>query len=298
MSSIQHFTAFLRCTPENEAERSVASSLSPCSAYFPSLHRSINDQMLCMIVGEIGYPSRIDWVEMAQPKKNYRSAFVHFDWGRADLIGDGPTDMSRYIEGTDNYAITMLPARNPVPNTVLNIHQVANNLKVLEESMWGSMNKQAEQIRDLEDLVQAQREQLANQAAMIKLLLEKNSYPSPPILKRQTNSRPFSSTAEVADRSFWSDSAEVIRSTMRDEAERSVASDQLSGVQCRKVDVPVFPFPNMTDESDADDESVPDLESGSVSTHSSMPSLIDCFPDSWDHNDDMYPVVVNVEITL
>jgi hypothetical protein len=228
MSSIQHFTG-------------------PCSAYFPSLHRSIDDQMLCRIVGEIGSPSRIDWVEMTQPKKNYRSAFVHFDWGRADLIGDGPTDMSRYIEGTDNYAITMLPARNPVPNTVLNIHQVANNLKVLEDSLWGSMNKQADQIRDLEDIVQAQREQLANQAAMIKLLLEKQSYPSPPILRRQTNSQPF--------------------------------------------DIPVIPFPNMDDESDADDESMPDLESGSVSTHSSMPPLIECDPDSWDNNDDMYPVV-------
>jgi len=245
MSSIQQFDSF-------GAQQLTPPELRPCSAYFPSLHRSIDDQMLCRIVEDIGYPSRIDWVEMAQPKKNYRSAFVHFDWGRADLIGDGPTDMSRYIEGTDNYAITMLPARNPVPNTVLNIHQVANNLKVLEDSLWGSMNKQAEQIRDLEDLVQAQREQLANQAVMIKLLLEKNSYPSPPILRRQTNSQPF--------------------------------------------DIPVIPFPSMEDESD--DESAPDLESGSVLSHSSMPPLINCDPDSWDHNDDMYPVVVNDEITL
>lgn len=226
MSSVQQFTSF-----------------GPCSAYFPSIHRIVDDQMLCRIVEEIGTPCRIDWVEMTQPKKNYRSAFVHFDWGRKDLIGDGPRDMSRYIEGTDNYAITMLPARNPVPNTLLNIHQVANNLKVLEESLWGSMNKQAEQIRDLEDIVQAQTIQLANQAAMIKILLEKSSYPSPPILRRQTNA------------------------------------------------IPIIPFPNMTDE-DEDEESTADLESGTESTHSSMPSLIDCYPDSWDNNDDeLFPVV-------
>ena len=220
----------------------------PCSAYFPMIHRNITEQEFCTILSNcVGNPTRIDWVETTPPKKDYVSAFAHFNWGNKNLVSSGSVTLGRYCfslsDKYDLYSITMLPAHNPVAPTTLNIHQVANNLRITEDIV----KSQEKRIADLEEIVQ-------KQAYLVNKLSEHFKFPPPPILKRGTN---------------------------------------IEGIP------PIF-FPTLNFREDgevaSDDDSMPDLMSMSDSTHSSMPPLMRCSPDSWDDNYHCEPVVTNSEI--
>ena len=269
---------------------SNASTLGPCSVYIPSIHRGTMDYMLDSIVSRIGKISRVDYVELTPPKKHFHSVFIHFDAGDDSFIGTDGCPVVYYVDmygKTTAYKCVLLKAHNPVPVTQLNIHQIANNLKVLEESLWGSINRKDEQICDLEEMVIAQQEQLKNQGVMIRLLQQQvtemkvnggfitpmhsqvpSQIPSPPVLRRQSNA-PYPQ--------FFSDDEPCINLNNRFDA----AVDD--------------------EESVSTHDSMPSLVS--ASTADSMPPLIDIskmpgmVQDSWDNYDYCgLPVVYNSSV--
>lgn len=268
-----------------------ASTLAPCSVYIPSIHRCT---MLDSIVSRIGKISRVDYVELTPPKKYFLSVFIHFDVGDDSFIGTDGCHVTYYVNIYDNttaYTCVLLKAHDPVPNTHLNIHQIANNLKILDESLWGSINRKDEQIWDLKEMVIAQQEQLKNHNVMIRLLQQQviemnfndgfktpmnskvsSRIPSPPILRRQSNAPPYPH--------FFPE------------------------------DIPYVNIPNMFDAAsdNVDHEDTLSTRSmssvvESLSTHNSMPPLIDIskipgmVQDSWDNYDyNGLPVVYNPSV--
>jgi hypothetical protein len=209
-----------------------------CSAYFPLLHRNITEQEFRNILSKcVGEAARIDWVETSPPKKDYVSAFAHFNWGNKNLVNSGSVTLGKYKyylnSDYDLYSITMLPARNPVPPTQLNIHQVSNNLKIME------------------DIVAAQNERIVKLEAMVQNLSEQIKFPPPPILRRSENVE----------------------------------------------NIAVIPFPNIDYSEEegeiVEEDSIQDLMSMSDSTHSSMPPLLRCSPDSWDEPNHWEPIVTD-----
>ena len=216
----------------------------PCSAYFPRIHRNITEQEFCNILSKcVGEPMRIDWVETTPPNKNYISAFAHFNWGNKNLVNSGPVELGRYcysLSGDrDVYSITMLQAHNPVLPTTLNIHQVSNNLKIMEDTV----NAQEKRLVELEEIVRRQDD-------LIKKLSEHFKFPPPPILRRSLNVE----------------------------------------------NIPFIPFPKMDLREEGEMINYDDSLSVSDSTHSSMPPLMRCSPDSWDDNYQCEAVVTNSEI--
>ena len=163
--------------------------LVPYSVFIPSIHRDIDEKSMQKILNHFGDINRVDWVEMIPYKNEFRSAYVHFNWcKKEEIIGNGCYDIIRKSDGASKtYFFTILEAKNPVAKTTLNIHQVTNNLSLLEKTI----KQQEERITNLENVVQCQMVQLAGQENMIKQLITKFSIPSPPILKRQTNAVPF-----------------------------------------------------------------------------------------------------------
>jgi len=145
-----------------------------CSAYFPLIHRTITEQEFRNILSRcVGEAVRIDWVETSPPKKDYISAFAHFNWGNKNLVNSGSVTLGTYKYSLNSdynlYSITMLPARNPVPPTTMNIHQLSNNLKIME------------------DTVSVQNERIAKLEALVHTLTEQVKFPPPPILRRSGN---------------------------------------------------------------------------------------------------------------
>ena len=272
------------------------------SVFIPSVHRNVDETMLVNILANTGKVSRIDWAEMTEPKKNFRRAFVHFEM--CDQVRIRETSYITYfltINGFSNkFSLTILPAQNPVPTTELNIHQLANNLKLLEDSMWGAMNAKNEQINDLEELVDDLRTRMENQEAMIHILLKRQTYPSPPTLVRQTN-KPPSFQYDGEEKLFQSndtgykapsvvsccdpkdplpkyDLAEAVESTQDD-----VVPDWVSDAGTESTEdstlPPLEPIDDVLDlDSVSSEASMPSLVSidgaKSVSTHDSMPPLM------------------------
>jgi hypothetical protein len=158
----------------------------PCSAYFPLLPRTMDKQKFIDVISEcIGVPERIDWVEITPSKKDYISAFVHFICADRNAVNSGSVYIGYYGGFGFKFDIKVLPARNPIVPTTLNIHQIANNLKIAENTT----NNLEKRISDLETIV-------ANQEKLINKLLEHNTFPPPPILRRDLNTenvhiRPF-----------------------------------------------------------------------------------------------------------
>ena len=276
------------------------------SVFIPSVHRNVDEIMLFNLLGNTGRVLRIDWSEMTQPKKNFRRAFVHFEMCDQDRIKD--TSYIQYcitVNGISNsFSLTILPAQNPVPQTELNIHQLANNLKLLEESMWGAMNAKNEQIHDMEELIDDLRTKMENQEALINILLKRHTYPSPPALVRQTN-RPPSFQYDYEEKQFDPkyDLGEAVECT-QDEAVPDWVSDAGTESTSASTLPPLEPIDMDDDIVDLQSESseasmpslIPNDDAKSVSTHDSMPPLMSIQQidgiDNWDFHR-LDPVVYN-----
>ena len=161
----------------------------PYSVFIPSIHRDIDDKSMQEILKHFGDISRVDWVEMIPYKNEFRRAYVHFKWcNKEDIKGNGCYDIIRKSDGAHKtYFFTILEAKNPIENTTLNIHQVANNLLLLEKTI----KEHEDRIMNLENIVQCQMVQLAVQQNKIQQLENELAIPPPPLLKRQTNAVKF-----------------------------------------------------------------------------------------------------------
>jgi hypothetical protein len=206
------------------------------------------------------------------PKTNFCRAFVHFENFDYDQINMQKNIPYSYI-GPDqciyNYSATVLPTKNPVPRTELNIHQVAHNLKVFEETVWGALHKKEEEVRNMQELIEELQKQLRNQAATIRILLTRPIYPSPPRLRRQV-AESFAFDGYSEDK----EDGEISENTIDRIAGMMPQDDWLSTVPCSR-----------------EGSQVNDLDS--VNTADSMPALIALNrPDSWDEHMPGEPVVV------
>ena len=124
-----------------------------------------------VIMIHVGLPVHVDWVELNPSKEHFRSAFVHFDRGNPPLMTIDTKDTIWYSvvhnDGTvQEYWLDMVLAEKP--RSMPDIHQMAHQIKMLEESLWGSIHRKDEQIRDLEDSVEHMQRQLTRQSILLQ----------------------------------------------------------------------------------------------------------------------------------
>ena len=252
------------------ADIETGNNLCNGSVFVPSIHRNISEESMRMMFRYIGEISRVDWAEMTPPKTNFCRAFVHFENFDSEQI-----DKQRTIQYSISpkydcvYSATVLPAKNPVPRTNLNIHQVAHNLKVFEETVWGALHKKEEEVRNMQELIEELQKKLRNQEATIHILLTRPVYPSPPILRRQSaESFTFGGFSENKE------DGEISENTIERITALMPSDDWLSAVPCTR-----------------EGSQINDLDS--VDTSDSMPALTALnHPDSWDEHIPGEPVVI------
>jgi hypothetical protein len=255
------------------ADIETGNNLCYGSVFVPSIHRNISEESMRMMFRYIGEISRVDWTEMTPPKTNFCRAFVHFENFDPDQINlQKNIQYSIYPNQYDCiYSATVLPTKNPVPRTELNIHQVAHNLKVFEETVWGALHKKEEEVRNMQELIEELQKKLRNQEATIHILLTRPMYPSPPRLRRQV-AESFTFGGYSEDKEDKED-GEISENTI-DRLRGMMSDDWLSTRPCTR-----------------EGSQINDLDS--VSTADSMPALTALNrPDSWDEHMPGEPVVV------
>ena len=126
-------------------------SNAPLSLYIPRISAQNNSllhihQVFDQLFGRV---KRIDYNE---PVNNYMSIFVHFDYWY-----DCCKELVKKLENNDSYRHYVsateywifLKNKTPIPDTLLNIHQIAENAKILEKTVID----QSEQINRLQQLL-------------------------------------------------------------------------------------------------------------------------------------------------
>lgn len=97
---------------------------------------------------EVGYVTRVDIIpiKMSNKKydynKEYNSVFIYIDF-YTKWLKENPTLFtypSYRLWINDRKYWTLLKNKNPFPNTILNIHQIAENTRILEEKLETQMN--------------------------------------------------------------------------------------------------------------------------------------------------------------
>lgn len=105
------------------------------------------------------------------------------------------------------------------PRPMPDIHQMAHQIQMLEESLWGSIHRKDEQIRDLEDSVEHMQRQLTRQSILIRHYIP--SMPLPLRLERQTAQTGFVSDVSMDhdddDRIRANESMNIIRHYEQDD---------------------------------------------------------------------------------
>jgi len=113
----------------------LMNSNAPLSLYIPRISALNNSQFHIHQVFDqlFGRVKRIDFNE---PVNNYMSIFVHFDYWydtSKEIIKKLENNEShRYYVSVTEYWI-LLKNKTPIPDTLLNIHQIAENAKILEK---------------------------------------------------------------------------------------------------------------------------------------------------------------------
>ena len=191
--------------------------------FVPIIHRKVNMEQMNVIMIHVGLPVHVDWVELNPSNEHFRSAFVHFDRGNPPLMTIDTKDTIWYSvvhdDGTvQEYWLDMVLAEKPRP--MPDIHQMAHQIKMLEESLWGSIHRKDEQIRDLEDSVEHMQRQLTRQSILLQRYIPSVplSVPLPLKLERQTAQTGFVSDVSMGllphhndDRNSVNESMHIIR---------------------------------------------------------------------------------------
>ena len=126
-------------------------SNAPLSLYIPRISAQNNSEVHIHQVFDqlFGRVKRIDFNE---PVNNYMSIFVHFDFWY-----DSCKEIVKKLENNESYRHYVskneywifLKNKTPIPDTLLNIHQIAENAKILEKVVI----TQGEQINRLQQLL-------------------------------------------------------------------------------------------------------------------------------------------------
>ncbi len=139
------------------------------SFYVPRVHNSCSEEQvrLQFRLHNIGVVRRVDFNQLADT--NFMSAFVHmesmFDTDVARAVIDtvfGHQQPYRMHPDITNASIYWILLRNtrPVPETTLNIHQVVENHRILEQLVF-QQHQQIEQLQaTLNRLIGSNREQI------------------------------------------------------------------------------------------------------------------------------------------
>lgn len=119
-----------------------------------------NDVKYTFRLLSIGQVNRVDFVPIHNHKnsnkinENFQSAFVHFDFFYDTSVAE---DTQNYLHNNISFKLHVddhtfwwiLNNKNPIPETKLNIHQLAENMRLLEEKV----KQQEETILKLQDII-------------------------------------------------------------------------------------------------------------------------------------------------
>ena len=158
---------------------SGVNNLTPYSIYIPRISKHFTSNDVIFALRSIGLIQRVDFTYVGQkpgfcfnPTEN-RSAFVHFE----HLYVTHYTNYLRYELdegrsvrcdiGGGKYLILLKNSR-PIPSTLMNITQVTENCRLLEEKVQELSSKISAQ----DEKISAQDEKISEQAESIKALLE------------------------------------------------------------------------------------------------------------------------------
>jgi hypothetical protein len=136
--------------------------MTSSSIYIPRLSNlyTENDVKYTFRLLSIGEVNRVDFVPIHNHKnsneinENFQSAFVHFDFFYDTSIAQ---DAQNYLYNSIAFKLHLddhnfwwiLNNKNPIPETKLNIHQLAENMRLLEEKV----KQQEETILRLQDII-------------------------------------------------------------------------------------------------------------------------------------------------
>lgn len=131
------------------------------SLYIPRIKKQYSSADILRIFNDsfIGNVKRVDFVECATEDSSFQSAFVHlYNYFDTEIGIDISSFVNqnrayRFYMGNNEYWL-LLQNKNPVPETKMNIHQVVENARLLEqrvaeqEEIIMTQSKQIERIQD------------------------------------------------------------------------------------------------------------------------------------------------------
>jgi hypothetical protein len=138
------------------------------SIYIPRVPTGYNVPLLEHIFNrDVGAVERVDlmpcenakWADRANPSRRFNKAFIHlkyyYNYDLSNLIINAFThDAAYYWHTQPREYFILLKNRNPVPSTILNIHQVVDNCRLMEDQLSSSKQEIAElktMVADLEE---------------------------------------------------------------------------------------------------------------------------------------------------
>ena len=146
------------------------------SIYIPRIHMKCDEQYINYIMNffMIGVVNRVDFREI-EGNEDYCSAFVHFihymdNTYVADMLALLEQGHSQRLQISPSEYWILLKNNNPVPETRLNIHQLAENARLLEErvlSLESQAFKQEQENFDLRTQMAAQKQQMERLEQMV-----------------------------------------------------------------------------------------------------------------------------------
>jgi hypothetical protein len=161
------------------------------SIYIPSLHRDFPLEELNNIFNHWGVIERIDFVEMNIPNPTWIRAFVHFESVYSDmdnikevldsLSPSTPFKILYYLKNQfdqyNQYCMYVLKNNAPVKKTTLNIHQIANNVAILKDTVEKNLLEARQTIQEQEEKIADLRQQLYEQDRIVRILMSQRDFP-------------------------------------------------------------------------------------------------------------------------
>ena len=145
------------------------------SLFVPRIDFSITKMQVKQYFEEtypIGTVSRVDFVSFNNDKGVGRRAFIHFSKFTDELLKETLLNEGKYDVCLDGHNIRLVVNEKPVPETKLNLNQVAHNTEFIGDEVKNQQKK----IDELENKVETLENELAN---LRDIVLKFQSYPMP-----------------------------------------------------------------------------------------------------------------------
>lgn len=264
---------------------------STLSIYIPrmSIHHDVESVTNIMENYSIGTVSHVDFTPINQKpgfnentNNNLKSAFVHFS-DPSPVNDDNYHYSSRFTIGNANFWNIVLYTngpyklqvstrefwlclenKNPVQRTMMNIHQVVENCRYLENLI----EKQAEKLKEQEETIKMFDNKLGNVHSVISQLLSglfnhKSQYE---VLKTY-NDNLFLGLNEIEEPDYYSNWENCPTTRQGDDSERRIEALEQTVREMLNFDCSEAVFTPQEDDDENDDIS--------IITHPSMPELED-----------------------